>query len=85
LWLERDCCLCLFIMPQTYKVKLARVFTDDLEYQIWVAATSRDEAASRILDCVPDGWTARLLEEGLDTNEMAAPKLEPGEVRELKE
>jgi hypothetical protein len=28
-------------MPQTYSgpVKLVRVFTDDLEYQIWVTAT----------------------------------------------
>jgi hypothetical protein len=39
-------------------VHLVRVITDDLEYQIWVAATSRDDAVSRVLDCVPEGWTA---------------------------
>jgi hypothetical protein len=66
-------------------VHLVRVITDDLEYQIWVAATSREEAVSRVLDCVPEGWTASLLEQRLNSSEAAVLKLEPGDVRKLRE
>ena len=66
-------------------VHLVRVITDDLEYQIWVAATSREEAVSRVLDCVPEGWTASLLEQRLSSSEAAVLKLEPGDVRKLRE
>ena len=65
-------------------VHLVRVITDDLEYQIWVAATSRDEAVSRVLDCVPEGWSASLLEQSLDPNKAAGLKLRPGDVRALR-
>jgi hypothetical protein len=65
-------------------VHLVRVITDDLEYQIWVAATSRDDAVSRVLDCVPEGWTASLLEESLNSSEAAVLKLQPGDVRKLR-
>ena len=34
---------------------LVRVITDVLEYQIWVAVTSREEAVERVLECVPQG------------------------------
>ncbi len=66
-------------------VHVVRVITDDLEYRIWVAATSRDEAVARVLDCVPEGWTASLLDERLKPDEVAVRKLQPGDVRELRE
>jgi hypothetical protein len=74
-------------MAQTYTgpVRLVRVFTDDLEYQIWVAATSREQAISRMLDCVPEGWTATLVDSSLEANEVAALELNPCEVRKIKE
>ena len=50
-------------MTQSFDVHLVRVITDDLGYQIWVAATSREGAVSRVLDGVPEGWTASLLEQ----------------------
>jgi hypothetical protein len=74
-------------MAQSYAnaVHLVRVITDDLEYEIWVTATSRDDAVSRVLDCVPEGWSASLLEQGLSPNEVAVLKLQPGDVRKLRE
>lgn len=64
---------------------LVKVLTDDLEYEIWVTATSRDEAVSRVLECVPEGWSASLLEQGLSREEVAILKLETGDVRKLRE
>jgi hypothetical protein len=64
---------------------LVRVLTDDLEYEIWVTATGRDEAVSRVLECVPEGWSASLLEESLSPNDVAVLKLQPGDVRKLRE
>jgi len=66
-------------------IHLVRVFTDDLEYEIWVTATSRDEAVSRVLECVPEGWSASLIEQGLSLDEVAMLRLEPGDVRKLRE
>ena len=65
-------------------IHLVRVITDDLEYQIWVAATSRDDAVSSVLDCVPEGWTASLLEQSLTAGEAAILKVQPGDVRKLR-
>jgi hypothetical protein len=63
---------------------LVRVLTDDLEYEIWVTATSRDDAVSRVLECVPEGWSASLLAEGLSSDEIAVLKLQPGDARKLR-
>jgi hypothetical protein len=65
-------------------VHLVRVITDDLEYQIWVAATSREDAVSGVLDCVPEGWSASLLDQQINPNEAAALKIQPGDVRALR-
>ena len=65
-------------------VHLVRVITDDRDYQFWVAATSRDEAVSRVLDCVPEGWAASLLDQRLEADEVTALNLQSGDVRELR-
>ena len=51
--------------------------------QIWVAATSRDEAVSRVLDCVPEVERIVIGPEA-QPNEVAVPKLQPGDTRELR-
>jgi hypothetical protein len=61
------------------------VTTDDRTHQVWAAATSREEAVDRVLDAIPEGWTARLLGESLKVREGGlSDALFPGEVRELK-
>ena len=67
-------------------VHLVRVITDDREYQSWVVVTSRDEAVSRVLDCVPEGWAASLsAEQSLHLDEVAeVRKLQPGDARKLR-
>ena len=64
---------------------LVRVLTDELEYEIWVTATSREKAVARVLECVPEGWSASLLEEGLSADEVAVLKLQPEDARKLRE
>ena len=64
---------------------LVRVLTDELEYEIWVTAISRDKAVSRVLECVPEGWSALLLEGGLSSDEVAVLKLQPGDARKLRD
>lgn len=63
---------------------LVRVITDDLEYQIWVVATSRDHAVARVLECVPEGWSASLLDQIVDPTEAAVLELHPGDARKLR-
>ena len=74
-------------MPKSYppSAHLVRVLTDELEYELWVTATSRDKAVSRVLECVPEGWSASLLEEGLTSDEVAVLKLQLGDTRKLRE
>ena len=71
-------------MARTNAVHLVRVITDNLEYQVWVVATSREHAVSRVLECVPDGWTASLLEHSLGPSEASILELQPGDARKLK-
>jgi hypothetical protein len=66
-------------------VQLVRVTTDDRTHRVWAAATSREEAVERVLDAIPEGWTARLLGGSLKVREDGLSNdLLPGEVRELK-
>jgi len=66
-------------------IHLVRVTTDDRIHQVWAAATSREEAVERVLDAIPEGWTARLLGESPKARENGlAYGLFLGEVRELK-
>ena len=46
-------------------VHLVRVTTDDRECRIWAAATAREEAVDYVLEHIPEGWSACLLEDVL--------------------
>jgi hypothetical protein len=66
-------------------VQLFRVTTDNRGYEVWAATTSSEEAFRRILNAVPEGWTAALVETGLATSrERDDLKLQAGEVRKLR-
>ena len=70
--------------PHTVGVHVVRVITDDLEHQFWAAATSREEAVARVLDCAPEGWTASLQEgQSISACDLAVLGLQPGDVRKL--
>ncbi|MCP3442308.1 hypothetical protein [Bradyrhizobium sp. CCGUVB14] len=64
------------------RIHLVRVMTDNGERQIWFAATGRDEAVDRVLDKIPPGWTASLLNRELGADEAVALDMQPGEVRQ---
>jgi hypothetical protein len=66
-----------------HPVHLVRVTTDDLEQRLWAAATSRDDAVDCVLNAVPEGWTARLMDETLAPRAAAVQGMIAGEVREL--
>jgi hypothetical protein len=57
-------------------VHLVRVTTDDRECRIWAAATAREEAVDYVLEHIPEGWSACLLEDVLHD-------MKPGEIREI--
>ena len=65
-------------------VQLFRVTTDNRRYEIWAATTSNEEAFSRILDAVPEGWSVALLDAGLISLERERLKMQAGEVRKLR-
>ena len=64
-------------------IHLVLVTTDDREHQLWAAATSRDEAVNRVLDAVPEGWAAKLLDAPMKALERASVNISPGEVCDL--
>ncbi|WJR75090.1 hypothetical protein [Bradyrhizobium sp. NP1] len=64
-------------------IHLVRVTTDDRQHQFWIAATSRETAVDRVLDAIPEGWTASLLEGALQAPEAVKLNIAPGEVRQL--
>ncbi len=59
------------------------VTTDDREQQMWGAAASRHEAVDRVLDAIPEGWTARLLDQPMKLDEHDFTDFSPGEIRQL--
>ncbi|WFU26330.1 hypothetical protein QA649_09010 [Bradyrhizobium sp. CB1717] len=63
------------------RVHLVQVITDNGECQIWLAATERDKAVDYVLDAIPEGWTASLIQRELDASAAAALNMQPGEVR----
>ena len=66
-----------------HSVHLVRVTTDDREQRLWAAATSRDDAVDCVLNAIPEGWTARLMDETLEPRGDAVAGMMAGEVREL--
>ena len=64
------------------RVHLVRVIADNGEHQIWLAATARDKAVDAVLEVVPEGWSANLVQRGLRASEAAALNMQPGEVRQ---
>ncbi len=66
-----------------HQVHLVRVTTDDLEQRLWAAATSREDAVDCVLNAIPEGWTARLLDQSLEPRAAAVHGMMAGEVREL--
>ena len=65
------------------RIHFVKVTTDDRTYQLWAAATSRDDAVARVLDSIPEGWAARLLDGSFQPQHDNAPYLAAGEVREI--
>ena len=64
-------------------IYLVRVTTDDREHRLWAAATSREQAVNRVLDEVPEGWTARLMDDRGDAGHDGLVGMKPDEIREL--
>jgi hypothetical protein len=64
-------------------IHFVRVTTDDRTYRLWAAATLREQAVDRVLDTVPEGWTAFLMDPVPTSASSASLELAPGEVREL--
>jgi hypothetical protein len=67
------------------RIHFVRVTTDDRTQQVWAVAMARNEAVGRFLDVIPEGWTARLLDEHLKPQPDAVSDMVPGEVRKLRE
>lgn len=65
-------------------IHLVRVTTDDRTHQLWVAATSREQAVDRVLNVIPEGWTAHLLTDSLMLRPDDAVNIQRGEVGELR-
>lgn len=63
-------------------VQLVRVTTDDGEKQLWLAATPREDAVDRVLDAIPEGWAASLVECHPSDEVVAAWDMTAGEVRQ---
>jgi hypothetical protein len=70
--------------PHLDNVRVVLVTTDNCDHQIWMTAAAREKAAvDRILDAIPEGWTASLLDIKLSTRERSELNLQAGEVRRL--
>ncbi|AJA61513.1 hypothetical protein BJA01nite_48390 [Bradyrhizobium japonicum] len=67
---------------------LLQVTTDDGECRFWLAAGTEEEAVQLVLDAIPEGWTAKLIDRGGTAGEQASALgltvgLAPGEAREV--
>lgn len=69
--------------PYAAGIHLVQVTTDEGELQLWIAATPLEEAVNRVLDAVPEGWSAALLTDGLTQEQADTLQLRPGEVRKV--
>ena len=64
-------------------IHLVRVTPDDRSLQFWGAATSREQAVDLVLQSVPEGWSACLVDASLMPMADAPSGLAPGEARRL--
>jgi hypothetical protein len=69
-------------------IQLVEVTTDDLVRgqamkQVWAAAAGPRQALALVLAEVPEGWSVALSAIQLKPEEIAALKMQPGDVREL--
>ena len=64
-------------------IHLVRVVTDEGQQRLWAAATSREEAVDRVLEAVPAGSSARLLDGRLKPRQDVVGMMTRGEIREL--
>ena len=69
-------------MQPALEVHLVRVTTDDGEVQIWLAATSRDQALELVLDAIPEGWAVSLIQRQLSAEHILMLNMTLGEVRQ---
>jgi hypothetical protein len=65
-------------------IQLVLVTPDDRDHEVWAAATSSEEAITKVLAAVPTGWSASLLEIKLTQLECEALRMQAGEVRKLR-
>ncbi|SDD16458.1 hypothetical protein SAMN05216337_1008109 [Bradyrhizobium brasilense] len=68
-------------MQAALEVHLVRVTTDDGEVQIWLAATSRDQALDLVLDAIPEGWAVSLMQRQLTAEHISMLDMMLGEAR----
>lgn len=77
-----ETCAAILAFRNMQRIYLVRVMTDSGGRQIWLAATGRDEAVDRVLEVVPEGWSASLVGRELAGAEATALNMQPGEVRQ---
>jgi hypothetical protein len=64
-------------------IHVVRVTPDDGRHQLWAAATPREEAVDSVLNIVPEGWCAHLLEEAFRPRAEAVEDIRRGDVWQL--
>jgi len=67
--------------PQT--MHLVHVTPDHGRSQLWAAATSREEAVACVLNILPEGWCARLLDDTFASTDKSVPNVPKDEVWQL--
>ncbi|MBR0800938.1 hypothetical protein JQ615_36805 [Bradyrhizobium jicamae] len=60
---------------------MVRVITDDGEVQLWLAATTQDQALDLVLDAIPEGWAVSLIQRQLAAEHVLMLNMVLGEVR----
>jgi len=68
-----------------HSVQFVRVTTDDRTFQLWAVATARENAVDRILEGIPEGWSACLLEASFTAKQEALSNMRAGEIRLLSD
>lgn len=76
-------------MTRPVALQLIEVTSDEFveglpRQDLWVAAASPEDALALVLQRVPEGWSAALLDIQVTPEEVAALKMEPGDVRKIR-